>query len=315
MVSAPVYKEDRNKMKTVTVIIPTFNRWPDICLAVDSVLEQSYQKIKCVVVDDASTDSTVVSLQEKYGNDITVIKNDENRGQSFCRNLGVESCDSDYVCFLDSDDILWPESVTDRVSLFYECDEDIYASFGVFRTSGMGENDLLHKKKRGERLLLPEYLEQISWCNNNGFLIDRKTFLADGMYEVRLRNKEDVDLLIRLLSKYSFYYCGTEIGEVRDVCGSDRARYDHEGIIEYKTLFSDIVQGNGSLDGVLDGLAMHRLICSDTEEVLRSLYKLGRYRDYRLAYKQAKNAGKISNTKRFFQRYMLSYVKGLLSKK
>lgn len=294
-------------MKKVTVIIPTFNRWPDICLAIDSVLDQTYQGIQCMVVDDASTDSTIESLQKKYGSTISIIENKENKGQSSCRNQGVESCDSDYICFLDSDDVLWPEAVADRMSLFDECDEDVHASFGLFRTSGMGKNDLLYKKKRGEKLLLPEYLEQISWCNNNGFLIDRKIFLSDGMYETRLRNKEDVELLIRLLSKHPFYYCGAEIGEVRDVCGNDRARYDHEGIIEYKTLFSDIVQAKG----VLDDSAMHRLICSDTEEVLRSLYKLGRYRDYRLAYKQAKKTGNIRNTKRFFQRYMLTYVKGL----
>ena len=295
-------------MKKVTVIIPTFNRWPDICLAIDSVLDQTYQETRCMVVDDASTDSTIESLQKKYGSTISIIENKENKGQSSCRNQGVESCDSDYICFLDSDDVLWPEAVADRMSLFDECDEDVHASFGLFRTSRMGENDLLYKKKRGEKLLLPEYLEQISWCNNNGFLIDRKIFLSDGMYETRLRNKEDVELLIRLLSKHPFYYCGAEIGEVRDVCGNDRARYDHEGIIEYKTLFSDIVRAKG----VLDDSAMHRLICSDTEEVLRSLYKLGRYREYRLAYKQAVNAGNISNTKRFLQRYILSYVKELL---
>ena len=301
-------------MKTVTVIIPTFNRWPDICLAIDSVLDQTYQETKCMVVDDASTDSTVDSLRKKYGSDISVIQNDENRGQSFCRNRGVESCSSDYVCFLDSDDVLWSDAVASRISLFDECDEDVYASFGLFRTSGMGENDLLHKKKRGDKLLLSEYLEQITWCNNNGFLIDRKIFLSDGMYETRLRNKEDVELLIRLLAKHPFYYCGAEIGEVRNVCGDDRARYDHEGIIGYGTLFSDIVLGNTSLGNALSDSARHKLVCSDTEEVLRSLYKLGRYRDYRLAYKQAVDAGKISNTKRFFQRFLLSYVKGLFNK-
>jgi len=301
-------------MKTVTVIIPTFNRWPDICLAIDSVLDQSYQKTKCLVVDDASTDSTVDFLRDKYGSAISVIENNENSGQSSCRNQGAESCDSDYICFLDSDDVLWPDAVADRVSLFDECGEDIHASFGLFRTSGMGENDLLYKKKRGDQLLLPEYLEQISWCNNNGFLIDREVFLSHGMYETRLRNKEDVELLIRLLSKYPFYYCGKEIGEVRDVCGGDRARYDHEGIIEYKTLFSDIVLANDSLGNALSDSARHKLVCSDTEEVLRSLYKLGRYRDYRQAYKQAMHAGNINNTKRFFQRFLLSYVKGLLTK-
>ncbi len=301
-------------MKSVTVIIPTFNRWPDVCLAIDSILEQTYQEARCMVVDDASTDYTVESLRKKYGNNISVIENNKNKGQSSCRNQGAESCDSDYVCFLDSDDILWPEAVSDRMSLFDDCGEDVYVSFGLFRTSGMGENDLLHKKKRGDKLLLPEYLGQISWCNNNGFLIDRNIFLTDGMYEPQLRNKEDVELLIRLLSKYPFYYCGSEIGEVRDVCGNDRARHDHKGIVEYGTIFSDIVLGNDSFDGLLSDSIKQKLVCSDTEEVLRSLYKLGRYRDYRLSYKKAVGMGRICNTKRFYQRFIFSYVKEFLVK-
>ncbi len=301
-------------MKTVTVIIPTFNRWPDVCQAVDSVLGQSYTETKCLVVDDSATDGTVALLADMYGEKISIISNSSNKGQSYCKNLGVESCASDCVCFLDSDDILKHDAVEQRVSLFNECKDEVLVSFGFIRVSKKERSNLSDKKKRGEKLVLGEYLAQSDWCHNNSFLIDRNVFLADGMYDTRLRNKEDVELIMRLLSKYPFYYCGVEIGEVRDICGDDRARHDHEGIVEYKTLFSDIVQANDLLSSALGESAMHRLICADTEEVLRSLYKLGRYHDYRLAYKQAKNAGNVSNKKRFFQRYILSYVKGILSK-
>ena len=307
-------KDDSNKMKTVTIIIPTFNRWPDVCSAIDSCLNQSYLKTKCMVVDDASTDSTVSLLRDKYGSDISIVLNGENKGQSFCRNLGVKCCNSDFVCFLDSDDILEQDAVEQRMSLFNEGGEDALVCFGVFRTSGTKINDLLYKKKRGDKLLLEEYLNQNGWCNNNGFLIDREVFLADGMYDSRLRNKEDIELILRLLSKYPFYYCGAEIGVVRDVCGSNRARNNHEGIITQEGLFADIVLSNVSLRSVLGHTTIHKLICSDTEEMLRSLYKLGRYRDYRSYYKQALKKGNIRNLRRFYQRFWLSYVKEFYNK-
>ncbi len=296
-------------MKTVTVIIPTFNRWPDVCQAIDSVIGQSYQKTRCMVVVDASTDDTVALLESRYGEKISIVSSGANKGQSYCKNLGVESCDSDCVCFLDSDDVLENDAVEQRVSLFNEGGDDVLVSFGFIRVSGDESSSLSREKKRGDKLILEEYLAQSDWCHNNSFLIDREVFLADGMYDTRLRNKEDLELLLRLLSKYPFYYCGTEVGEVRSVCGSNRARHNHERIIEQGSLFSDLILENTLLKSVLGDTEVYKLICSDTEEVLRSLYKLGRYRDYRSSYKKALQKGRIRNTKRFSQRFWLSYVK------
>ena len=296
-------------MKTVTVIIPTFNRWPDVCSAIDSCLNQSYQKTKCMIVDDRSNDSTVALLTDKYGSDISNALRDENKGQSFCKKLRVDSCNRDNVCFLDSDDVLAHDAVEQRVSLFNEIETGACVSFGIFRTSATERSDLLYQKKRGDKLLLEEYLAQHDYCHNNAFLIDREVFLADGMYDTRLRNKEDIELILRLLSKYPFYYCGTEVGEVRSICGSNRARNNHERIIAQEGVFSDIILSNVELRNTLSQALMHKLICADTEEILRSLYKLGRYSNYRSYYKQALKQGNIRNLRRFSQRFWLSYVK------
>ena len=122
-------------MKSATVIISTYNRWPIVCDAIDSVLGQSYQYTDCLVVDDASTDQTIQSLKSKYGNRIKIISNEMNKGQSYCRNLGAESCMSDCICFLDSDDILKYDAVKDRISFFNEKKNDVTVSFGLIRTS------------------------------------------------------------------------------------------------------------------------------------------------------------------------------------
>ena len=49
----------------VTVIIPTFNRWPYVCEAIDSVINQTYKNTECFIVDDFSTDFTYENIINK----------------------------------------------------------------------------------------------------------------------------------------------------------------------------------------------------------------------------------------------------------
>ena len=183
-------------MKSVTVIIATYNRWPIVCTAIDSVLEQTYPGTGCLVVDDASTDDTPALIEDRYGSKVSVVVHKANQGQSVSRNSGAEACKSDGICFLDSDDILAHDAVETRVSLFNENRDDVRVSFGLVRTPRMKRHHLLDHKKRGDKLLLEEYLRDNSWCHNSGFLIDRDVFLRDGMYDSRLRHKEDIELKI-----------------------------------------------------------------------------------------------------------------------
>lgn len=302
------------------MIIPTFNRWPHICAAIDSVLGQTYDKTDCLVVDDHSSDDTLDLLKDKYGDKISVLFGDANRGQSYCKNLGAKSCDSDYICFLDSDDILEADAVEQRVTLLTELtnaapDQDaakkVIASFGLIRHNNKARHSLTNKKSRGDKLFFKEYLAKHGWCHNNGFLINREVFLRHGMYDERLRNKEDIELLLRLLAKHPFHYCGAEIGDVRDVC-NDRARNNYDRIIKQNTLFSSIVQNNELLASLLDNEAIRRLVWSDVEEELRSLYKLKNYIQFQSFYKKVRKDSHFKNKRRFFKRYLISYLKQIL---
>lgn len=297
--------------KSVTVVIATYNRWPIICEAVDSILAQSYPHTRCLVVDDASTDGTAEKLAQKYGEAIDVVAQQANRGQSACRNIGVQTAQSDCVCFLDSDDVLLPNAVTSRVSLLNEQPDAIRVAFGFIKTSDAKALQLLHQKKRGETLLLSEYLKDTGWCHNNGFLIEREIFLKHGMYNVQLRNKEDVELLIRLLADIPFCYCGEEIGEVRNVDNRQRARNDYDKIIRQGTLFSEILSDNPILKAHFDAKELHAFLCTDVQETLRAMYKSCHYRDFRRYYRQAVKEGRVRDSSKFFRRYLLSFVKQL----
>lgn len=297
-------------MKTVTVIIPTYNRWPHVCTAIDSVLRQTHNGTRCMVVDDASSDDTVALLEEKYGTDIDIIRNPENRGQSFCRNLGATSSTSDYICFLDSDDTLDPSSVESRVSLFDELGEGVKVSFGIVRKAGRASSTLTDRKKRGDRLTLMEYLNDMGWCLNNAPLMDRQAFVSEGLYNPQLRNREDIELIIRLLCRFEFYYCGSEVGQVRDVC-ENRARDNFANILDPSNSFAHFIQANPAVRDSLPPQTIKRLIASEVEEQLRAFYRMERYSEYRKLFQQASEQGQVINKGKFYKRYLLSFIKGI----
>jgi glycosyltransferase involved in cell wall biosynthesis/tRNA A-37 threonylcarbamoyl transferase component Bud32 len=299
-------------MNSVTVIIPTYNRWPTVCAAVDSVLTQTHADTHCLVVDDGSKDNTAAHLREKYGERIEIIANADNRGQSFRRNQGAMAATSDYICFLDSDDVFDPASVASRMALVAANPDQVKICFGLFRKAGRDKHSLLTMKQRGELLSLDDYLQNMSWLCNNSFLAHRETFLADGLYNPNLRNREDIELIIRLLSKHSFYYCGAEIGQIRDLC-SNRARDNFANILDPANSFAHFIQSNPVVRSALKPETLQHLIASEVEEQLRALYRLNRFAEYRMLFRQAKQQHQMIHPGKFAKRYWISFLKDLFT--
>lgn len=91
----------------VSVIVPTYNRAHILHNALNSLLEQSYNNIEIIVVDDGSTDDTA-DLINRYNNDHIKYFFQQNTGQAGARNKGLRHASGDIVASLDSDDIWYP---------------------------------------------------------------------------------------------------------------------------------------------------------------------------------------------------------------
>ncbi|MGH7773458.1 MAG: glycosyltransferase family 2 protein [Candidatus Binatia bacterium] len=98
----------------VSVIIPTYNRWPMLCDAIESVLGQSYKDFELIVVDDGSEDGTVEKLVG-YSSALRVICH-PRRGVAAARNIGVRWSSGRYLAFLDSDDMWKPRKLETQVA-------------------------------------------------------------------------------------------------------------------------------------------------------------------------------------------------------
>ena len=86
---------------SVSVIIPAYNASKHIARAINSVLAQTCQPDRIIVVDDGSTDNT--SEIVKQFDSVKYIYQ-ENSGVSIARNTGIEAADSNWIAFLDADD-------------------------------------------------------------------------------------------------------------------------------------------------------------------------------------------------------------------
>ena len=95
-------------MSKVSVIIPLFNKEQFIEQTLQSVLDQSYKNLECIIVDDGSTDNGPQITQRFIERNSLSWKlvSQPNAGQTKARNFGIQLSSGMYLAFLDSDDIL-----------------------------------------------------------------------------------------------------------------------------------------------------------------------------------------------------------------
>jgi glycosyltransferase involved in cell wall biosynthesis len=103
-------------MEHITIVICNYNYERYLAAAIDSALRQDYAQTQVMVIDDGSTDGSRAII-EAYGTRITSIFK-ENGGQVSAYNQAVEMLGTDYAIFLDSDDILYPNAVSEVMRRF-----------------------------------------------------------------------------------------------------------------------------------------------------------------------------------------------------
>jgi len=100
-------------MTKFSVIVPIYNTAPFLHRCIDSIINQGYENLELILVDDGSTDESG-SICEEYAQKDSRIKviHKQNEGLSAARNDGILAATGDYILFVDSDDYLEPHTFT-----------------------------------------------------------------------------------------------------------------------------------------------------------------------------------------------------------
>ncbi len=96
--------------KNISIIVPVYNVEQYLHDCIQSILNQTYQNFELILVNDGSTDKSgeICDQYKKIDRRITVV-HQSNKGQSVARNIGVNLSKTEWVLFIDSDDLIHPQ--------------------------------------------------------------------------------------------------------------------------------------------------------------------------------------------------------------
>jgi len=182
----------------VAVVIPTFNRAAVLGRALESVFRQSRPAVQCLVVDDGSTDGTEALVRDSWP--AATYLRQPRRGVSAARNVGIENARSDWIAFLDSDDVWTPDKLERQCRALAVTDHVICHTDEVWIRGGRRVNPMRKHRKRGGWI----YRHCLPRCavSPSTTLVRRDVLQAVGGFDEMLPACEDYDLWLRLCARY-----------------------------------------------------------------------------------------------------------------
>ena len=103
----------------ISIIVPIYNTAKYLPKCLDSIVNQTYQNLEIILVDDGSTDDSkkIADHYAKKDKRIKVI-HQKNQGQSVARNVGLAKATGNYISFIDSDDEIKPNFIEKLLKLY-----------------------------------------------------------------------------------------------------------------------------------------------------------------------------------------------------
>lgn len=204
----------------VSVIIPAYNHERWIAETLESVFNQTLTDFELIVVDDGSKDRTVEIVAGFQDKRLTLVRQ-KNRGTAAAINRGLNLSRGRYVAILNSDDLFKPERLKVLVELLESRPENMIAfsrvslidAAGIELAGAASEYTWLKKaeadyRKSGDLLL--SLLRDNFVCTSSNFFFRRRLLVEIGQFR-DLRYVNDLDFLIRSLSRFQGIFCPQEL--------------------------------------------------------------------------------------------------------
>lgn len=208
----------------ISVIIPAYNAEKMIGSTLQSILEQDYENIEVIIIDDASTDNTGTAAKtvlNTSGKQWQIIRHNENKGECASRNTGMLEAQGAYIVFIDSDDLVDRDFLSILYGVALEKDTDIaFCGYRMIECK-TGEETLNHVTLDPEKIYSGEELALIYLTRKFITSVCAMLFRSDFLLSSGVRFKEgcisggDTEFIIKILSgsqrvafvnKYSYVY-------------------------------------------------------------------------------------------------------------
>ena len=201
-------------LSEISIIVPVYNAEKDLSRCIKSIQNQSYKDIEIILVNDGSTDKSGIICDDFAKKDSRIkVVHLENSGVSNARNVGIELSQSEYIQFVDSDDLIannMCEILIEYIKKYnadvvmcgfeYTCNEKIVKSV-KYQSVILNKRDL---KNNFGKLFLSGYLP-IPWNK-----LYRKNKIKS-YFNKEISLGEDLEFNIQFLKNTSRIICITEV--------------------------------------------------------------------------------------------------------
>jgi glycosyltransferase involved in cell wall biosynthesis len=180
----------------VSIVLPTYNGAKYIRQSIDSCLNQTYQNIELIIVDDGSTDETSDLIKSYKDERIRYLRHEKNKGLPHALNTGFTHTTGEYLTWT-SDDNLYAENAIEKMLSFLKNKNClfVYCDFYQFKDDNLWNQNMV---KLPEVIAL-ENGNRIGPC----FLYSRKVMENIGEYDPVTELAEDYDYWIRVSKSFS----------------------------------------------------------------------------------------------------------------
>lgn len=198
-------------MAFFSVIIPLYNKENYIHRTIESILNQSFTDFELIIVDDASTDDSLVLAKKYTSEKIIFIEHAKNKGLAATRNTGIKQASSSYITFLDADDYWKPNFLKTIHELIISYSEArIFATNyeedwkGKILVPNNGTNNL-PRDFSGYIDFFKLNIGQGIYCHGS-VCFHRELFEKIGLYNEQIEFSEDIDFNIRANFHFKLAY-------------------------------------------------------------------------------------------------------------
>ncbi len=183
----------------VTIITTTNNSANSLSTCINSVLNQSYEDIEYIIIDNCSTDATL-DIAKSYLDQISRIVSEEDEGIFDAMNKGIKLASGDIIGFLNSDDFYADNKVIEDVVNKFTEDNCMAVYSDLQYVAQNNNNKLIRNWIAGpykSNLLLKGWMPP-----HPTFFVKRECYLKYGLYNTNYKIASDYELMIRFLHQH-----------------------------------------------------------------------------------------------------------------
>lgn len=243
-----------DKKPLISIIIPIYNIMDCLEKCVDSCINQTYQNIEIIMVDDGSSDGTSELCDKLKEKDERIrVFHKENGGSSSARNLGIEEACGEYLGFVDSDDFISPTMYEELINAILKYNVPIaQVSRDEIDDKGNKLPDVCTPPEKAFLCSSDEFMKELlmhrgdcSFCTK----LIKKDLFTDKRFPIGKLN-EDFYLLLQMLKEVKgIYILPGQLYHVFYRIGSNTRKKDKN---DFSRVFMDIVENADVAQQIVD---------------------------------------------------------------